>query len=417
MSHRIGSDSPDDQRDAERLQNALLNATYNAEFSRRDAIKAAFALAGAAVLFGLPSPAHAASATKETLDALANAEKQLDDVEKQLDAIGKQFQDLSIQQDKTISQIENVQGQIDDTQDQIDEQQEELENKQELLASRVSTSYKNGPTGTLSLLLSSSSFEELISNAHYIDKVNASDKQTIEDIHTIQEMLTQQKLELEKQKKELEELKAKQDDQLKQMRSKQAEIKDIVDGLSQDVKDLMAKRDAEYLASVQEEEAQRKAAEEAKRRAEEEAKRKQQGGGTTYIPGQGEQAGKGSQQRVVAAAKSTPSPGVGLCAAWVTYVFINAGLGSISGNACDMYSSWCTSSNKSNLKVGMIISVSSHPHTSAGIVYGHVGIYVGNNTVMDNIGYIRSINVDEWISYYGGIVTPRWGWLGGIALA
>ena len=45
-----------------------------------------------------------------------------------------------------------------------------------------------------------------------------------------------------------------------------------------------------------------------------------------------------------------------------------------------------------------------------------MGIYVGNNTVMDNIGYIRSINVDSWISYFGTTVTPRWGWANGLVL-
>ena len=81
-----------------------------------------------------------------------------------------------------------------------------------------------------------------------------------------------------------------------------------------------------------------------------------------------------------------------------------------------MYAAYCTSSDKSNLKVGMIIAVPSHPHTSAGRIYGHVGIYVGNNTVRDNIGYIRDINVDSWISYYGATSTPRWGWAKGINL-
>ena len=58
----------------------------------------------------------------------------------------------------------------------------------------------------------------------------------------------------------------------------------------------------------------------------------------------------------------------------------------------------------------------THPHTSAGRIYGHVGIYVGNGTVMDNVGFIRSIGVDEWIAYYGVTVTPRWGWIGGWVL-
>ena len=68
------------------------------------------------------------------------------------------------------------------------------------------------------------------------------------------------------------------------------------------------------------------------------------------------------------------------------------------------------------LVLGMIIAVPSHPHTSAGRIYGHVGIYVGDNIVRDNIGYIRTIDVDEWISYYGVTATPRWGWANGINL-
>jgi cell wall-associated NlpC family hydrolase len=94
-----------------------------------------------------------------------------------------------------------------------------------------------------------------------------------------------------------------------------------------------------------------------------------------------------------------------------------AGVGYVGGNACDMYANYCTSSNRSDLQVGMIIAVSTHSLTSAGRLYGHVGIYVGGGTVMDNVGYIRSISVDTWISTYDTTVTPRWGWAGGVVLS
>ena len=411
MSRHVSHSPAPSDTDRERLENTVLNLRYNAECSRRDWLKAAFALAGAAVLFGNPVRAHAASATKETLDALANAEAQVDQVQAQLDQIGNEFQALSIEQDKTISQIEEVQGKIDDTQEEIDRKQAELEAKQGELSDRVSDSYKNGRNHALTLLLSSGTFEELINNAHYIEKFNDNDKRVIGEIQDIRAELEQQKADLEQQKADLEELKNEQADRLKQMQDKQAEIQDLLNGLSQDVKDLMAKRDAEYLASAQEEERQRKAAEEAARR--------QQQGGTTYIPGNGQSSGSagGGQQGVVAACHQVGSPGPGLCAMWVSQVFARAGYRYVGGNANDMYNAYCTSSNKANLKVGMVIAVSTHPHTSAGRTYGHIGIYVGDNTVMDNIGYIRSINVDEWIAYYGATVTPRWGWLGGIVLA
>jgi cell wall-associated NlpC family hydrolase len=82
-----------------------------------------------------------------------------------------------------------------------------------------------------------------------------------------------------------------------------------------------------------------------------------------------------------------------------------------------MYNAWTTSSNRSDLKPGMIVAVSTHSHTSAGRIYGHIGIYIGGGMMMDNVGFIRTISVDEWVNYYSTTVTPRWGWLMGIELA
>lgn len=63
MSHIPNAPASEAEKQ-ERIQNALFNVGYNAEFSRRGAIKAALALAGSAVLFGLPGRAYAARARK-----------------------------------------------------------------------------------------------------------------------------------------------------------------------------------------------------------------------------------------------------------------------------------------------------------------------------------------------------------------
>lgn len=125
----------------------------------------------------------------------------------------------------------------------------------------------------------------------------------------------------------------------------------------------------------------------------------------------------GSQQAVISAAYATPSPGYSYCAGWVTNVFQNAGIGYFGGNACDMYNSWCTSSNLDDLKPGMIIAVSTHNLDAAGRDYGHVGIYIGNGQVMDNIGPIRTVDVNQWIQTFSGVVPAKWGWIGNIALS
>lgn len=385
------------------------------ELSRRTALKALFGAASAAVLFGLPARAHAAEASKETTDKLNAAQAQLDEVQAQLDSIANEYAALANKNAQTLNDIENVQGKIDDTQAQIDEKKAELKKKRNDLSDRVAASYKSGGTNILSLLLASGSFEELVANAHYVEKINKSDRDAIEDIQTIQEELDAQKTELESQKADLEKLKDQQTAQMQDMQAKQQEVQTVLNGLSDDVKELMAQRDSEILAAAQAEEAARKAAAAAAAAN----KNNSYSGGGSYAPGTPQQnAGSGKQQAVVNACYSTPSPGQNWCAAWVTNVFRNAGVGYFGGNACDMFNAWCYSSDRSALQVGMIVADSSHSGTGTpGLLYGHVGIYVGGGIVMSNEGAITSKSLDSFISFYGTGSGVRWGWLGGIALS
>ncbi len=377
------------------------------ELSRRTALKALFGAASAAVLFGLPTRAHAAEASKETTDKLNAAQAQLDEVQAQLDSIANEYAALANKNAQTLNDIENVQGKIDDTQAQIDEKKAELKKKRNDLSDRVAASYKSGGTNILSLLLASGSFEELVANAHYVEKINKSDRDAIEDIQTIQAELDAQKTELEAQKANLEKLKDQQTAQMQDMQAKQQEVQTVLNGLSDDVKELMAQRDSEILAAA------------AAANKNNSYSGGSSSGGGSYAPGTPQQnAGSGKQQAVVNACYSTPSPGQNWCAAWVTNVFRNAGVGYFGGNACDMFNAWCYSSDRSALQVGMIVADSSHSGTGApGLIYGHVGIYVGGGIVMSNEGAITSKSLDSFISFYGTGSGVRWGWLGGIALS
>ena len=391
------------------------------ELSRRAALKALFGAASAAVLFGLPTRAHAAEATKETTDRLNAAQAQLDEVQAQLDSIANEYATLASKNAQTLNDIEGVQGQIDDTQAQIDEKKAELKKKRGDLSDRVAASYKSGGTNILSLLLTSASFEELVANAHYVEKINKSDRDAIEDIQTIQQELDTQKTELESQKADLEKLKDQQTAQMQDMQAKQQEVQTVLSGLSDDVKELMAQRDSEILAAAQAEEAAKKAAAAAAAAANKNNSSSggSSSGGGSYASGTPQQnAGSGKQQAVVNACYSTPSPGQNWCAAWVTNVFRNAGVGYFGGNACDMFNAWCYSSDRSALQVGMIVADSSHSGTGTpGLLYGHVGIYVGGGIVMSNEGPITSKSLDSFISFYGTGSGVRWGWLGGVVLS
>ena len=394
--------------------------------SRRDALKL---LLGAGSL--LAAPTFAQAETEEELRAKAEqtqaeldaAQAEYEGVRAQLDALAAEVQAMSIEQARTLDQIYAVEEEISSTQAQIEategeiaEREAELSEKQERLARRISSAYKSGGRDFLSILLSSSTFEELESNIYYLDKISESDTKLIEEVKAIKAeleekkaALEQQRADLEDRKAELEELNALQQQQIDALRAKQEEVSAILSGLNERVQALIAQHDEELLAAEREAERARAAAAAAAASG--------SGGYARIDPSALVSGATGSQQAVINACYTTPSPGSGLCAWWVEDVFERAGVGSWGGNACDLYNYYCYSSDTGAIQPGMIVAVSTYPSSGLGAIYGHVGIYIGGGMLMENIGYINTTSLDSWIANYGGYVTPRWGWMGGVALA
>lgn len=392
--------------------------------TRRDALRILIGAGMCAVL----SPVIArAATTQEKLDA---AQLSYDEAQSKLDQIGQEYSAIADQLSQTqaqvgdlSSQIDAKQAEIEQKQTEIDAKQAEVEAKQQQLGDRMCSAYKSGGSSVLDILLSSATFEELTSNIYYLDKISAADQAMISEVKDLKAELESQKssletekAELESQKSELETLQAQQEQQLEEAQAKQAEAQDLVSNLSSEVKELMVQRDAELLAA-------QKAAEEAARQEEERRKAAaaaNKNNGSSGGSGSGGSqtiTGNGSLAAVQSAAYSVPSPGSGLCAAWVTRVFAAAGLNVGGGNACDMYNWYCYTS-VSNIQPGMIVACPSAPYSSAAVIYGHVGIYLGNNTVRDNAsGRLRTSSLSSWVSEYSVTSTVRCGWLGGVALS
>ena len=124
------------------------------------------------------------------------------------------------------------------------------------------------------------------------------------------------------------------------------------------------------------------------------------------------------QRRFVACAHGTPSPGADLCASWVEQAFSRLGLGVVLGDAKSLYDGYCHYEDTRDLKVGMIIVVPQHPFSAQGLIHGHVCLYIGNEIVMDAVGQeVRRMPLALWLSAYGLMAQPRWGWLGSMGLS
>lgn len=124
------------------------------------------------------------------------------------------------------------------------------------------------------------------------------------------------------------------------------------------------------------------------------------------------------QRRFIACAHATPSPGTELCASWVEQSFSRLGLGVVLGSAAELCRGYCHYSDTADLKVGMIVATEAHPYTAGGLRNGHVGVYAGNDEVLDCAdNRIRRVPLELWLTAYGIMSAPRWGWLGTIGLS
>ncbi len=114
--------------------------------------------------------------------------------------------------------------------------------------------------------------------------------------------------------------------------------------------------------------------------------------------------------RLMKTARTTRFAGTGWCAAWVCNVFDRSGLmrASRMAYASDYYRKYCTSSNRADLKPGMIVT---SRYSSTGGYAGHIGIYIGYGKVISNERSKTIISLDTFTARYGHGYPIRWGWM------
>ena len=122
------------------------------------------------------------------------------------------------------------------------------------------------------------------------------------------------------------------------------------------------------------------------------------------------------QLRVAAIARenlSTRPCTSGMCAAWVSGVYSAAGLGYPGGNAIDYWTRWghAGSTSMENIPIGAVV-VGSGSGSALGNQYGHVGVYLGDGLVAENVGYHRIISIEEWAAKNVGTCQGYTGYIG-----
>lgn len=97
----------------------------------------------------------------------------------------------------------------------------------------------------------------------------------------------------------------------------------------------------------------------------------------------------------------------GYCAAWVSGLYEAAGIKRPAAHAIDYWTKWkeSGSTDMTNIPIGAAVVASGSDNPTGGMIYGHVGIYIGDTNgdgegeVIDNIGYIAHWELSDWISW------------------
>lgn len=134
--------------------------------------------------------------------------------------------------------------------------------------------------------------------------------------------------------------------------------------------------------------------------------------GLGFLGGSGEefQNATDTQKKIANSCRLTPAAGEGLCATWVYNVFSNIGYLGVGGNANDMWANFCYTNDTSKLEVGMIVAVLHSGPTGDSWMYGHVGIYVGDDTIMHSTGaQVETDTVSSWVAKFDPYNTVKWG--------
>ena len=173
--------------------------------------------------------------------------------------------DLSELQDSILSQKEEVaaiQKEVDAQQAKIDESeakiaqteaeiqqiQDDIDNQKDNLGKRLRNMYKNGSVGFVDVILGSGSFSELISNLSMLQKIYASDQETLDYLEDQHKKMEEKKQVLAAENENLKKIKKTLDEKKQEAQKKTDAMQDEINQLQSKLEQLNA--DAEKLTGV-----------------------------------------------------------------------------------------------------------------------------------------------------------------------
>ena len=201
------------------------------------------ALSASLVVAG--SPAIALGETSDQLQSQLNAaQSQLSSLYSQAEVASESLNEANYQLGETKSRIE-------ENTKVAAEKEVELAEESEILSGIVADDYKNGSVSLASIILGSHSIPEMVSTIYSLNKVSERQERVIASVKQTREELSVARASLETDKQLQEELVAQREESAAALQTSVNQTQSYVDGLSSEVKEALAREEAERQAEAQ----------------------------------------------------------------------------------------------------------------------------------------------------------------------
>ncbi|MCM1181766.1 MAG: NlpC/P60 family protein [Roseburia sp.] len=384
---------------------------------------------------GTAGPLNRVQATKkddlknqneEDQERLDELDAQVDEMEGEQQGIEAEIASLGEQIAELMASISLLEDEIADKKQEIVQAQADLEEAQriedeqyEAMKQRIKAMYENGEINYIDALLSSSSMEELLNKADYIERVHAYDQKMFENYQAARQHVADVKETLEIEESELEAAQGELQEEMDGVEVARAELELISADYAAQIN--RAQQQAQvYRAQIKQRNAEIKQIEEAERKAAEEAARKKAEEEARKNGSAGENAASAkptatvNKDEILAANGSAKGKEIAIYACgFVGNPYVPGGTSLTNGADCSGFT-------QSVFKAyGYSLPRTSYSQRSAGrevsyaeaepgdiICYpGHVAIYIGNGKIVHASSVKTGIKISN--ALYRDIVCVR----------
>lgn len=219
-------------------------------------------------------------------DQVNELEEEQGDIDAQIQALSDEIAELMASISLLEEEIEAKKAQIEQAKIDLAKAQEVEQQQYEAMKVRVKAMYESGDTTMLDIIFSSSSMQDMLNKADYIEKMHEYDKKLFVNYRTARQNVENLKQNLEIEESELEEAQEGLQEEMDSVETARAELEQISEDYEIQIskarqqaeiyKSQIKQRNAQIKQIEAEEERKRKEEEERKRKEEEERRRKEE---------------------------------------------------------------------------------------------------------------------------------------------